>query len=521
MLNNTVKSDTHYQKSEKELIQILKKAYAFALNRDKPVENFLLYLRSQQVSPLIQFKKQKGKNKKALKRISGISFLFKGCSYKGSNLSKTLNKEKFNKPFSADSLFSESMNTKTQQKLMFSQDEIESLTLISQRNYDVKRAIDTLSIKDKENFIFSLHPDERVILSLINTTGSALTIKHKPSINRDKIPVMNTERVLDKVLLTPEEVTVKEDYIEDKKQKTGLTHDNFSLTSLPNKDFIIAEISLTLFDQFTTLELKTIEHRKTEHMKPNFLLFTSRQRYYYAFKPNLNETFQYLKEEGGLSYQSNFTDREIEKLVKAILALVKAFLEFIRQLFSIPDTRILDTVTVEKIDHVIDVKMQTTKEIQSLFDESEHIEIKKELNRLTPETIYVDSVNNKRALAAMFMSVIHKVPTHYWLKLYNDNTLEPLLRAIGEHAYSVCKHNALVINSKMDDKLLSKDMLFYLAQHFSMIYDPVFGCKITKLTKEGVIRAVNLVFENSDSGINYKLTPWNLSGNIEDNYPSR
>jgi len=59
-------------------------------------------------------------------------------------------------------------------------------------------------------------------------------------------------------------------------------------------------------------------------------------------------------------------------------------------------------------------------------------------NNLILEIIYVNSVNNKRAITALSMSVLHKVPVHYWLQLYNKNSIDHLLRGIGQHAHSVC-----------------------------------------------------------------------------------
>ncbi|WP_019027948.1 relaxase/mobilization nuclease domain-containing protein [Colwellia piezophila] len=523
-LNNTVKSDIHYQSSEKELIQIIKKAHAFALNTDKSVERFLLYLRSHQISPHIQFRKLKGKEK-SVKRINGVSFLFKGCAFKGSNLGTTLNNKKFNKPFSAASLFTESKNEKYQKKLSFRQDEIERLTSISDRNYDVKRSVEPLNMQDKENFLFSLLPDETKILiktsDKLKATVHAINLKSKCSIANEKDIVITKENVTDQTVLIPDLDSPIEKKMLEEESEAILADDNSPLAHLQQTDFIVAELSSTLYNKFNNLRQKTINQRKTKHGQPNFLLFTRCQRHYYAFKPNLTKTYQYLIEKEVISYQKKLTDKEVEELVQLILALVKAFLDFIRQLFDIPDVRSLDTVTFENTNHVLDVKMQNIQEVLNLFDESEYQTIEKQLNRLKPETIYVDSINNKRALAALFMSALHKVPVHYWLLLYNNNSEEPLLKSIGQHAYTVCESNALATKNRTDNKSLSKDMLYYLAHDFHVIYDPVFDGKISSLKKEDVIKAVNLAFENSDSGIDYKFTQRNLSQNFEDKYLSR
>lgn len=172
-LNHVVKSDIHYQNSQSKLIQLIKQAQTYSLNKNKPVESFLLYLRSRQVSPHLQFRLDKNNEQKC---INGISFLFKGCPYRGSKLEVSLGREKFNKPFSAASLFSGINTQEHSKKLHFKQNEIERLTAISDRNHDVKRALSAGTFAEKENFIFPLAPDEEKVL--LETSGQINTAVH-------------------------------------------------------------------------------------------------------------------------------------------------------------------------------------------------------------------------------------------------------------------------------------------------------------------------------------------------------
>ena len=100
-LQSIEKCDLLYQQNEGKLILIIKEALNFAASEPKQVESFLLYLRSQQVSPLLQFRSTKDKSNVTTKSISGISFLYKGFTYIGSKLGNAVVAGGYKKTFSA------------------------------------------------------------------------------------------------------------------------------------------------------------------------------------------------------------------------------------------------------------------------------------------------------------------------------------------------------------------------------------------------------------------------------------
>ncbi len=57
------------------------------------------------------------------------------------------------------------------------------------------------------------------------------------------------------------------------------------------------------------------------------------------------------------------TDDDLQKVIEIIIALVKAFLAFIRQLFSIPNSESLDTVSNAKIRHIGSVKALNSSQV--------------------------------------------------------------------------------------------------------------------------------------------------------------
>ncbi|ARD45913.1 relaxase/mobilization nuclease domain-containing protein [Colwellia sp. PAMC 21821] len=496
-LNHVVKSDIHYQNSQSKLIQLIKQAQTYALNKNKPVESFLLYLRSRQVSPHLQFRLDKNNEQKC---INGISFLFKGCPYRGSKLEVSLGHEKFNKPFSAASLFSGINTQEHSQKLHFKQNEIERLTAISDRNYDVKRALSSVTFAEKENFIFPLAPDEEKVLMQttrqINTAAHVLPSQTLPFPGTPPETAIQTLLPLSKKVHIPVKVAVNPVPIQTVQNTPSFTVDNSSQDFFPQTNFIVAELSPVMFKKLNALKQKTTEFRQNKKFDPNFMLFRRSQRCYFVLQPNWAETYSFIYKKDELVRQKRLTDKEIQRFVELLLALVKAFLQFVKELLGIPDTHLLGTVTNEKDPHVIDVKRQSAVDVKQLFDESDYHEREAQFNKLTPETFYVESIHNKRALAALFMSTLHNVPAHHWLTFYNVKHDNPLLKAIGQHAYEVCKQNALKIGNSVSDQSLSKDMLYYLSQNFGIIYEPDSAIGINNLKKEHIIKAVELAFES-------------------------
>lgn len=280
----------------------------------------------------------------------------------------------------------------------------------------------------------------------------------------------------------PVKVAVKAAPIQTVQNTPSFTVDNSSQDFFPQTNFIVAELSPVMFKKLNALKQKTTEFRQNKQFHPNFMLFRHSQRCYFVLQPNWTETYSFIYKKDELVRQKRLTDKEIQLFVKLLLALVKAFLQFVKELLGIPDTHLLGTVTNEKDPHVIDVKRQSAMDVKHLFDESEYHEREAQFNKLTPETFYVES--------------IHNVPAHHWRTFYNVKNDNPLLKAIGLHAYEVCKHNALKMGNSVSDQSLSKDMLYYLTHNFMVIYEPDSVWGINNLKKGDIIKAVALAFES-------------------------
>lgn len=149
-------------------------------------------------------------------------------------------------------------------------------------------------------------------------------------------------------------------------------------------------------------------------------------------------------------------------MLKLMFELIRAVLEFIRQLFGIPTTETFDSVSYEQRTNIINIQYKDISQIKKIFDESEYQKVKTHFERLKLETVYIDSKNNKRALSAFYMSILHKIPSAYWLEFYQGNNTGHLFESIGKHAYQVCKNNSTNMGNHIDSNILSKDMRYYL-----------------------------------------------------------
>ena len=518
-LQSIEKCDLLYQQNEGKLILIIKEALNFAASEPKQVESFLLYLRSQQVSPLLQFRSTKDKSNVTTKSISGISFLYKGFTYIGSKLGNAVVAGGYKKTFSALSLFTNDILHSSKNKLYFIQGEQKKLKNISDRNYDVKRAIQNLTPKGKRAYKLELHDDEKAILNKISlkemspvavksnqTKDNVIGIKAK--LEKDNTDNKSIHTVTDKA---------KSNQSSHRAKNHSTTIKNASIDDLNNQEFIIVEISPCLFQALNKLRNAACKYPKSNVYQPNFLLMKRQQKNYFIFKPEWEQTYQYLVEQGVIQNKAVLTDDDLQKVIEIIIALVKAFLAFIRQLFSIPNSESLDTVSNAKIRHIGSVKALNSSQVEGIVDECDD-DTKQQLVFLKPELININTVNDKRAMAALFMGLLHRINSGHWLKHYNGKNSDALLKKIGKQAYKICKENADRLGDKTDDESLSKEMRYYLKNNFTLIYEPIFAPKFMQLTNEDIVKAVNLAFEGSDSFENISLKLPQKSNNDERNY---
>ncbi len=263
-LQSIEKCDLLYQQNEGKLILIIKEALNFAASEPKQVESFLLYLRSQQVSPLLQFRSTKDKSNVTTKSISGISFLYKGFTYIGSKLGNAVVAGGYKKTFSALSLFTNDILHSSKNKLYFIQGEQKKLKNISDRNYDVKRAIQNLTPKGKRAYKLELHDDEKAILNKISlkemspvavksnqTKDNVIGIKAK--LEKDNTDNKSIHTVTDKA---------KSNQSSHRAKNHSTTIKNASIDDLNNQEFIIVEISTCLFQALNKLRNAACKYPK-------------------------------------------------------------------------------------------------------------------------------------------------------------------------------------------------------------------------------------------------------------------